>query len=132
MKAVILVLSLAGVAAAAPLSAQIIGSRPTTTSTNRGTTVNGSWQVVGQDRSGPHLSQGRIQQGNKTVDVRARSATDENGQKEMIGTVDGRLQLGEAAVSNRLPMLGAAVAAADVVGAALAILQTGGVQRGTP
>ena len=52
MKAVILALTLAGVASTAPLNAQIVGTRLPTPSTSRSTTVNGSWQVVGQDRNG--------------------------------------------------------------------------------
>ncbi len=52
MKAVIMALTIAGVASTAPLNAQIVGTRLPTPSTSRSTTVNGSWQVVGQDRNG--------------------------------------------------------------------------------
>jgi len=45
-------LTIAGVASTAPLNAQIVGTRLPTPSTSRSTTVNGSWQVVGQDRNG--------------------------------------------------------------------------------
>jgi hypothetical protein len=56
MKAVIITLALATLASAASVDAQIVGSRLPTPSTSRGTTVNGSWSVVGRDGSGYTMS----------------------------------------------------------------------------
>lgn len=51
MKAVILALAV-GVATATTASAQLPGRATPTTSTSRGTSVDGSWRVVGRDQSG--------------------------------------------------------------------------------
>jgi hypothetical protein len=52
MKAVIFALAVAGAAVAAPVSAQIPSRGIPTTSSSRNTSVDGSWRVVAQDRSG--------------------------------------------------------------------------------
>ena len=85
MKAVILVLSIAGVAATAPLNAQILGTRLPTPSTSRGTTVNGSWQVVGQDRNGNTIYERRTYDGNGNIVVQ-RARRDVNGNFSIIDT----------------------------------------------
>ena len=68
MKAFILALALAGAASTAPLNAQVIlGGRPT--SSTRGTSVNGSWQAVGQDRSGNTIYERRTYDANGNIVV---------------------------------------------------------------
>jgi hypothetical protein len=52
MKAVIFALAVAGAAVAAPVSAQVPSRGIPTTSSSRNTSVDGSWRVVAQDRSG--------------------------------------------------------------------------------
>jgi hypothetical protein len=85
MKAVIFALALAGVASTAPLNAQILGSRLPTPSTTRGTTVNGSWQVVGQDRSGNTIYERRTYDANGNVLVQ-RARRDANGNFSIISS----------------------------------------------
>ena len=85
MKAVILALSIAGVAATAPLNAQILGTRLPTPSTSRGTTVNGSWQVVGQDRNGNTIYERRTYDGNGNIIVQ-RARRDAYGNFSIIDT----------------------------------------------
>jgi len=86
MKAVILALAIAGVASTASLNAQIVGTRlPTpSTSTSRGTSVNGSWQVVGQDRYGT-LYERRTYDGNGNIVVQT-ARRDVNGNFSIINT----------------------------------------------
>jgi len=84
MKAVILALTIAGVASTAPLNAQILGSRPPTPSTTRGTSVNGSWQVVGQDRSGT-IYERRTYDANGNIVVQ-RARRDANGNFSILST----------------------------------------------
>jgi len=86
MKAVILALAIAGVASTASLNAQIVGTRlPTpSTSTRRGTSVNGSWQVVGQDRYGT-LYERRTYDGNGNIVVQT-ARRDVNGNFSIINT----------------------------------------------
>ena len=84
MKAVILALSIAGVAATASLNAQIVGTRLPTPSTSRGTTVNGSWQVVGQDRNGT-IYQRRTYDGNGNIVVQT-ARRDVNGNFSIINS----------------------------------------------
>lgn len=84
MKAVILALTIAGVAATAPLNAQIVGTRLPTPSTSRGTTVNGSWQVIGQDRNGT-IYERRTYDGNGNIVVQT-ARRDVNGNFSIINT----------------------------------------------
>ena len=84
MKAVILALSIAGVAATAPLNAQILGTRLPTPSTSRGTTVNGSWQVIGQDRNGT-IYERRTYDANGNIVVQT-ARRDVNGNFSIINT----------------------------------------------
>ena len=84
MKAVILALAVAGVAAAAPLSAQVPSRGIPTTSTSRSTSVDGSWRVVGQDRSGTIYERRTYDSYGNIVVQRARR--DANGNLRIIDT----------------------------------------------
>jgi len=84
MKAVILALTIAGVASTAPLNAQILGTRLPTPSTSRGTTVNGSWQVIGQDRNGT-IYERRTYDANGNIVVQT-ARRDVNGNFSIINT----------------------------------------------
>jgi len=85
MKAVILALTLAGVASTAPLSAQVLGTRLPTPSTSRSTTVNGSWRVVSQDRNGNTIYERRTYDANGNIVVQ-RARRDVNGNFSIIDT----------------------------------------------
>ena len=87
MKAVILALTIAGVASTAKLDAQIVGTRlPTpSTSTSRSTTVNGSWQVVGRDRNGDTIYERRTYDANGNIVVQ-RASRDVNGNFRILNT----------------------------------------------
>jgi hypothetical protein len=84
MKAVILALTIAGAAATAPLNAQILGPR-VPTSTGRTTSVNGSWQVVGQDRNGNTIYERRTYDANGNIIVQ-RARRDVNGNFSILST----------------------------------------------
>ncbi|HEY3112670.1 MAG TPA: hypothetical protein VGJ62_03220 [Gemmatimonadaceae bacterium] len=84
MKAVILAIAFVGVASAAPLSAQILGTRLPTPSTTRGTSVDGSWRVVGQDRNGT-IYERRTYDGNGNIIVQ-RARRDANGNFTILST----------------------------------------------
>jgi len=88
MKAVILALAIAGVAATGSVDAQILGSRlptPTTPTTTRGTVVNGSWQVVGQDRNGNTIYERRTYDANGNIVIQ-RARRDVNGNFSIISS----------------------------------------------
>jgi hypothetical protein len=85
MKAVILTLALAGVAATLPLNAQVTSTRLPTPSTSRGTTVNGSWQVVSQDRNGNTIYERRTYDANGNIVVQ-RARRDAYGNFSIIDT----------------------------------------------
>ena len=85
MKAVILALAIAGVTATGSAEAQVIGARlptPSSPSTTRGTVVNGSWQVVGQDRYGT-IYERRTYDANGNILVQ-RARRDANGNFSII------------------------------------------------
>jgi hypothetical protein len=84
MKAVIFAVSVAAIAATAPLNAQVLGGRPTLPSTSRGTTVNGSWQAIGQDRNGT-IYERRTYDGNGNIVIQ-RARRDANGNFSIIDT----------------------------------------------
>src|SRR5437868_165050 len=84
MKALILVLTIAGVASTAPLNAQILGTRLPTPSTTRGTSVDGSWRVVGQDRSGTIYERHTYDANGNIIIQRARR--DANGNFSILST----------------------------------------------
>jgi hypothetical protein len=87
MKAVLLALTLAGVASTAPLNAQILGTRlPTpTTSTSRNSGVNGSWQAIGRDNSGNTIYERRTYDSNGNIVVQ-RAVRDGSGNFRVIST----------------------------------------------
>jgi len=85
MKAVILALAIAGVASAGSVDAQVLGTRLPTPSTTRGTAVNGSWQVVGQDRNGNTIYERRTYDANGNILVQ-RARRDGNGNFSIISS----------------------------------------------
>lgn len=85
MKAVIFTFALAGLASAASLDAQVLGSRlptPTTTASSR---INGSWQVVGRDANGYTIYERRIRDRNGNI-VLQRARRDANGNMTIISS----------------------------------------------
>ena len=86
MKAVILALTIAGVASTASLNAQIVGARvPARSTIPTSTTVNGSWQVVGQDRNGNTIYERRTYDANGNIVVQ-RASRDVNGNFRILNT----------------------------------------------
>lgn len=85
MKAVIITLALASLASAASLDAQITSTRLPTPSTNRGTTVNGSWQVVGRDADGYTIYERRTTDQNGNIVIQ-RARRDANGNMTIISS----------------------------------------------
>ena len=84
MKAVIITLALAGLAATAPVDAQILGTRLPTPTTSR-TTVNGSWEVIGRDGSGYTIYERRTTDRNGNIVVQ-RARRDSNGNMTIISS----------------------------------------------
>ncbi|HMI12009.1 MAG TPA: hypothetical protein VK567_10505, partial [Bradyrhizobium sp.] len=85
MKAVIITLALAGLASAAPVDAQILGTRLPTPATNTNASINGSWQVVGRDGSGNTIYERRTQDRNGNIVVQ-RARRDSYGNMSIIST----------------------------------------------
>ena len=85
MKTIILTLGIAGAAAISPLNAQVTGTRLPTPSTTRQTTVNGSWQVVSQDRNGNTIYERRTYDANGNIVIQ-RARRDVNGNFSIIDT----------------------------------------------
>src|SRR5258705_6085388 len=86
MKAVIITLALASLASAASVDAQIISTtRLPTPSTSRGTTVNGSWQVVGRDANGYSIYERRVSDRNGNVVIQ-RARRESNGNMTIISS----------------------------------------------
>jgi hypothetical protein len=85
MKAVIITLALAGLAATAPVDAQILGTRLPTPATNTNASINGSWQVVGRDGSGNTIYERRTQDRNGNIVVQ-RARRDSYGNMSIIST----------------------------------------------
>lgn len=85
MKAVIITLALASLASAASLEAQISSTRLPTPSTNRGTTINGSWQVVGRDANGYTIYERRTTDRNGNIVIQ-RARRDANGNMTIISS----------------------------------------------
>lgn len=83
MKAVILALAV-GVATATTASAQLPGRAIPTTSTSRGTSVDGAWRVVGQDQSGTIYERTTYDAYGNIVVQRARR--DANGNFRILST----------------------------------------------
>jgi hypothetical protein len=85
MKAVILALTLAGVASTTPLNAQILGGRLPTPSTSRSGGVDGSWRVVGRDGNGNTVYERRTYDANGNIVIQ-RARRDGNGNMSIIGS----------------------------------------------
>ncbi len=85
MKAVIMALALAGLASTASLDAQVLGSRLPTPTTSRGTSIDGSWRVVGRDGSGNTIYERRTRDGNGNIVIQ-RAVRDSNGNMSIIST----------------------------------------------
>jgi len=85
MKTVIITLALAGLASTAPLDAQILGSRLPTPTTTRGTSIDGSWQVVGRDGNGNTIYERRTRDRNGNILIQ-RARRDANGNMSIIST----------------------------------------------
>jgi hypothetical protein len=83
MKLVIISLAFAGLASAAPASAQILSSRLPAPSTN--TNVDGSWRVVGRDGNGTTIYERRTQDRNGNIVVQ-RARRNSNGSMSIIST----------------------------------------------
>jgi hypothetical protein len=84
MKVFVITLALAGLASAATLDAQIMGSRPVPTS-NGSINVDGSWRVVGRDGNGNTIYERRTQDRNGNIVVQ-RAMRDRNGNMSIIST----------------------------------------------
>ena len=85
MKAVIITLALASLASAASVDAQISTTRLPTPSTSRGTTVNGSWQVVGRDANGYTIYERRVSDRNGNIVIQ-RARRESNGNMTIISS----------------------------------------------
>jgi hypothetical protein len=85
MKAVIITLALASLASAASVEAQVSTTRLPTPSTSRGTSVNGSWTVVGRDGSGYTIYERRVRDANGNIVVQ-RARRDANGNMTIISS----------------------------------------------
>ena len=85
MKAVIITLAIASLASAASLDAQILSTRLPTPSTSRGTTVNGSWQVVGRDANGYTIYERRTSDRNGNIVIQ-RARREANGNMTIISS----------------------------------------------
>jgi len=84
MKVFVITLALAGLASAATLDAQILGSRPVPTS-NGSINVDGSWRVVGRDGNGNTIYERRTQDRNGNIVVQ-RARRDARGNMSIIST----------------------------------------------
>jgi hypothetical protein len=82
MKVLAISLALAGLASAAPLSAQIVSNSRVTGAT-QGATVNGSWAIVGRDGNGNQIYERRIRDSYGNIVVQ-RARRDRNGNMTVI------------------------------------------------
>ena len=85
MKVFSIALALTALASSAPLDAQILGSPRPSPSTTRGTSVDGSWRVVGRDGNGNTIYERRTLDGNGNIRVQ-RARRDANGNMSIIST----------------------------------------------
>jgi len=81
MKAFVITLALAGLASAATVDAQILGSRLPTTSAS----VDGSWRVVGRDGNGNNIYERRTQDRYGNIIVQ-RARRDDRGNMSIISS----------------------------------------------
>jgi len=85
MKVFVITLALAGLASAATVDAQIIGSNNRLPTTNRGTSIDGSWRVVGRDGNGNTIYERRTQDQYGNILVQ-RARRDSNGNMSIISS----------------------------------------------
>jgi hypothetical protein len=83
MKVFVITLALAGLASAATVDAQILGSNNRLPTTNRGTSIDGSWRVVGRDNNGNTIYERRVQDSYGNIVVE-RARRDSNGNLTII------------------------------------------------
>ena len=84
MKVFVITLALAGLASAATVDAQIVGTNRLPT-TNRGTSIDGSWRVVGRDGNGNTIYERRTQDQYGNIIVQ-RARRDSNGNMSIISS----------------------------------------------
>src|SRR5471030_1613713 len=84
MKVFVITLALAGLASTATLDAQILGSRPSPTSSGS-VNADGSWRMVGRDGSGNTIYERRTQDRNGNIVVK-RARRDSRGNMSIIST----------------------------------------------
>lgn len=82
MKVLAITLALAGIAATAPLNAQVVVRNP---ANNRVATVGGSWQVVGRDGNGNTIYERSTRDGNGNIVIQ-RAQRNGNGNMVIIST----------------------------------------------
>lgn len=85
MKIFVITLALAGLASAASVDAQIIGSNNRLPTTNGGTSIDGSWRVVGRDGNGNTIYERRTQDSYGNIVIQ-RARRDSNGNLRIIST----------------------------------------------
>ena len=85
MKVFVITLALAGLASAATVDAQIVGSTNRLPSTSRGTSIDGSWRVIGRDGNGNTIYERRTQDQYGNIIVQ-RARRDSNGNMSIIST----------------------------------------------
>jgi hypothetical protein len=83
MKVFVITLALAGLASAATVDAQILGSNNRLPTTNRGTSIDGSWRSVGRDSNGNTIYERRTQDSYGNIVVE-RARRDSNGNLTII------------------------------------------------
>jgi hypothetical protein len=84
MKVFVITLALAGLASAATLDAQILGSRPVPTSSGS-VNVDASWRVAGRDRNGNTIYERRTRDRNGNILVQT-AVRDRNGNLQIINS----------------------------------------------
>ena len=84
MKVFVITLALAGLASAATLDAQILGSRPVPTSSGS-VNVDASWRVAGRDRNGNTIYERRTRDRNGNILVQS-AVRDRNGNMQIINS----------------------------------------------
>lgn len=85
MKVLAITLALAGIAATAPLDAQVIARNPSSQRVESRTRVDGSWYPVGRDASGNTVFERRTRDGNGNIVIQ-RARRDVNGNMIIVST----------------------------------------------
>ncbi|HMI54759.1 MAG TPA: hypothetical protein VK494_01085 [Gemmatimonadaceae bacterium] len=85
MKVFSIALALTALASAAPVGAQILGSRLPTPTTTRGSSIDGSWYEVGRDASGYAIYERRVRDANGNIIIQ-RARRDANGNMTIISS----------------------------------------------